>query len=108
MWCDGRRKERTTAGDGVAPRVRRRAGEGRPAEHATGAANDVARALRVLGRGLHDGGVLVAGNVVDGRGGAVRYTDVDVLQREGPLLRRCSRSGLGLGPVTDEPLRLTD
>jgi hypothetical protein len=73
--------------------------------------DDITAALALLGAGLHPGGVLVVGSVIDAADDAARYTDVDVFQRtegpEGQLLRHCARLGLGLGPaVPDRPIRL--
>jgi hypothetical protein len=73
--------------------------------------HDITAALAVLGAGLHPGGVLVVGSVIDAADDSVRYTDADVFQRlaepEGQVLRHCARIGLGLGPaVPDQPIPL--
>ncbi|WP_344015793.1 hypothetical protein [Kitasatospora atroaurantiaca] len=74
---------------------------------------EITAALALLGAGLHPGGVLVVGSVIDSADDAVRHTDADVFQRldgeGGPVLRHCARIGLGLGPAVpeDRPILLT-
>jgi len=74
---------------------------------------EITAALALLGAGLHPGGVLVVGSVIDSADDAVRHTDADVFQRldgeGGPVLRHCARVGLGLGPaVPERPILLAD
>jgi hypothetical protein len=69
-------------------------------------------ALRVLGRGLRPGGLLVAGSVIDSSDGQRRYTDADVFQRRdrngrGHLVH-CCRIGLGIGPAALDALTVED
>jgi 2-phosphosulfolactate phosphatase len=77
---------------------------------------DLRRAVRQLGRGLRDGGLLVISSVVDSADDSRVFGDVDVFQRVGggsdaggrgmPRLLRVHREGLGMGPAGEPVVEL--